>query len=1497
MSQWKRWISGILTVVMISVSCPAPVQAAAVDDAESQIDVSENQNDDKQFAVGENVTATYDAETGTVTLHSHGGTLWAGWLDKLCGEENAVKREEIQYIRVSEDSDTIYLPENSSNLFSGCSGLKEVNLSIFASSNVTNMREMFSGCSSLSNLDVSNFDTSNVTNMREMFSDCSRLSNLDVSSFDTSSVTDMSKMFYNCKSLTNLDLNSFDTSSVTDMGGMFRYCNSLTDLDLSSFDTSNVTSMEWMISGCGSLSSLDLSSFDLSSLDINTEYAQAYGFYPFLIDSFFSHKAPIILKTPKVNIWENVYFEFILYDESGKKYSCLPVQSESILLTDTRKEIHFREEREGDIRFETGDDVIGTYNEETRTITLFSNGGTLRWDSNTFYERYGVPLWEVEYIRVSEDSGTIYFPKCSDNLFTGCSKLKEVDLSRFDASNVTSLSFMFAECESLESVDVSGFDSDKISFLDGVFWDCKSLESLDLSSWKLLTYEGTETSARDCFKGCDNLTTIKTPQINTWDSIELPHVMYDDDDNGYSSLPKMNESITLSLKAHDYGDIVVGDGVTATFDNLTGEVVLHSDGGVLWPKWIDKLNVYEDIKSIRISESSGTVYMPADASYLFSGCPALTNLDLSGFDTSKVTDMSNMFSGCKHLTNLDLSGFDTSNVTNMSSMFSYCENVTSLDLSGFDTSNVTDMSKMFYVCINLTNLDVGSFDTSNVTNMQEMFGGEIYGCENLTNLDLSGFDTSKVTNMGGMFDCGKLLNLDLSGFDTSNVTDMSSMFSGCNSLTNLDVSSFDTSNVTDMGWMFSGCSGLTNLDLSSFDTSNVTDMSNMFSGCSSLSNLDVSNFDTSNVTNMREMFSDCSRLSDLDVSSFDTSNVTDMSNMFSGCSSLSNLDVSNFDTSNVTNMREMFSDCSRLSDLDVSSFDTPNVTDMGGMFSYCSGLTNLDLSNFDTSNVTDMSKMFYDCSSLINLDLSSFDLSSIDMSQWTGATSYDDDYYDLLYDSFGHGSEALTILKTPKGNPLIHVTLPHEMYDELGNKYQYLPHRLSDSILLASSQELAEEMSVPASGIVLDRTEAVIKRGESIKLTASVFPDTASFKAVNWTSSDESIAVVNTDGLVTAFNEGTADITARTVTGDSSACCQVTVGTQEITGVSISRSTLTLKRGEVSTLTAAVESSYAENKSVTWSSSDESVASVDENGTITTLKIGSTDITVTTVEGGFTAVCKLTVVAPDISGIAIDVEEATVSIGKTLQITATVEPEDAANQKISWYPTDGSVATVSDTGLVTAIKEGITFIVASTAEGGFTTSCKITVKKNTDFTDVADPSAWYYDSVYWAVENGVTSGMGEGTFQPTTKLSRAQAVTFLYNFAGKPDVSGLETRDFSDVSESAWYYNAVKWAVANKITSGYGTGTFQPNATCTRAMIVTFLMNYAKAFGIYKEPSTFSNFKDVASDAWYKASVDWAVENGITSGYGQGTFQPNAICNRAMMVVFLKKLAALSEAA
>ena len=205
----------------------------------------------------------------------------------------------------------------------------------------------------------------------------------------------------------------------------------------------------------------------------------------------------------------------------------------------------------------------------------------------------------------------------------------------------------------------------------------------------------------------------------------------------------------------------------------------------------------------------------------------------------------------RNILELDLSNFDTSKVTNMYAMFNGMSNLTSLNLSSFNTSQVTDMSWMFKGVSNLATLDLSNFDTSKVTNMHAMFNV----MSNLTTLNLSNFNTSNVTDMSYMFAVmPKLATLNLSNFDTSKVTNMSYMFNGATNLTTLNLFSFDTSKVINMNHMFSYVPNLISLDLSNFDTSKVTDMSDMFSEMLNLTSLDISNFDTSNVTKMNQMF-------------------------------------------------------------------------------------------------------------------------------------------------------------------------------------------------------------------------------------------------------------------------------------------------------------------------------------------------------------------------------------------------------------------------------------------------------------------------------------------------------------------------------------------------------------------------------------------------------------------------------------------------------------------
>ena len=476
----------------------------------------------------------------------------------------------------------------------------------------------------------------------------------------------------------------------------------------------------------------------------------------------------------------------------------------------------------------------------------------------------------------------------------------------------------------------------------------------------------------------------------------------------------------------------------------------EGDNAPGWYKSNDDGSNANIIKKV-VFDASFANARPTNCHLWFYGCKNLTTIEgIEYLNTENVTSMSLMFSGCSALTTLNLSNFDTQSVTNMTGMFSDCRALTTLDVSNFNTQNVTDMSFMFFNCSAITTLDIAKFDTKNVTDMSLMFCSDpalttIYAsdkfvttacevdenmfaeCVNLVGAvpydenklgkEMANYTTgyftdiaSKVAESYAVFDeatntltfkhdtkkpAGAFaLNEgeNLPGwykfddnnhshnaniikkviFDTSfanaRPTSCYNWFYGCTDLTTIEgIEYLNTENVTNMSWMFSECSALTTLDVSNFDTKNVMEMSYMFGSCTKLKTLDVSSFNTQNVTDMNWMFSYCSVLTTLDLSNFDTKNVTDMSGMFSNCSALTTLDLSSFETQNVTDMSRMFKDCSALTTLDVSNFDTQNVTDMSRMFNDCSALTTLDLSSFETQNVTDMSRMFKSCSALTTI--------------------------------------------------------------------------------------------------------------------------------------------------------------------------------------------------------------------------------------------------------------------------------------------------------------------------------------------------------------------------------------------------------------------------------------------------------------------------------------------------------------------------------------------------
>ena len=166
------------------------------------------------------------------------------------------------------------------------------------------------------------------------------------------------------------------------------------------------------------------------------------------------------------------------------------------------------------------------------------------------------------------------------------------------------------------------------------------------------------------------------------------------------------------------------------------------------------------------------------------------------------------------------------------------------------------------------------------------------------------------------------------------------------------------------------------------------------------------------------------------------------------------------------------------------------------------------------------------------------------------------------------------------------------------------------------------------------------------------------------------------------------------------------------------------------------------------------------------------------------------------------------------------------------------------------------------------------------FYDVPN-NAYFYEAVKWAVKNGITTGVGNNLFAPEQPCTRAQIVTFLWRAAGSPEPKGAAS-GMTDVVSGSYYEKAVAWAIENGITTGTTTSTFSPDATCTRAQAVTFLARALKA-----KAASAAEFSDVPTDSYFADAVAWAAANGVTEGIGGGLFGSDNDCTRGQIVTFL----------
>ena len=439
----------------------------------------------------------------------------------------------------------------------------------------------------------------------------------------------------------------------------------------------------------------------------------------------------------------------------------------------------------------TIDDYVAEYESSNNTLTFKKITSNLESidlsrlvivnDKPMVKDMYDIETTNIKNI-VFDESFKTYAPTSLEQFFSSCSTLETIsDLEYLNTANVKYMSGMFFDCKKLSSLDLSKFNTEKVTDMRDMFYDCQKLSSLDLSNFNTANVMGMGNMFYNCsaltsldlsnfntkkvrymnsmFNACSALTTIYAGDKFVTTKVENGSYMFSDCTNlkGYDS----------SKIDHTYANCGTDGYFTpgcayAEFDNATRTLTFRYKG--VKPAGAYDLNVKSNnpgwkaqkgnIKKV-VFDASFANARPTSCFLWFADCFYLTEIEgIENLNTEKVTNMVAMFSGCDALTSLDVSNFNTQNVEDMRIMFESCSALSSLDLSKFNTANVKNMEDMFKECRKLSLLDLSNFNTERVKDMSSMFSG----CSTLQTIFASDkFVTDQVFyGVGMFFDCKNL---------------------------------------------------------------------------------------------------------------------------------------------------------------------------------------------------------------------------------------------------------------------------------------------------------------------------------------------------------------------------------------------------------------------------------------------------------------------------------------------------------------------------------------------------------------------------------------------------------------------------------------------------------------------------------------------------------------------------------------------------------------------
>ena len=634
------------------------------------------------------------------------------------------------------------------------------------------------------------------------------------------------------------------------------------------------------------------------------------------------------------------------------------------------------------------------------------------------------------------------------------------------------------------------------------------------------------------------------------------------------------------------------------------------------------------------------------------------------------------------------------------------------------TYSVTRIGKSaFGGCTSLTSIEIRNGVTS--------IGDYAFdGCTSLTSIEIP----NTVTDMGACAfeDCSELKSVTI---PNSLTYIPCRAFSGCKGLTSITI----PNGVTSIAYQaFFGCKGLTSITI----PKSVTEIGDRaFGNCSKLTTV---NFNAKNCTTMAPtyysypVFKGCSNLSTINIGN----NVETIPiGAFYGCKGLTSITIPN----SVSSIgAAAFEGCEGLTSVTIGN----SVTHIGsGAFEGCKGLTYITIPNSVTyigssafkgctgltsitipESVTefDYEPAFSNCTKLTIVNFNAKNCPGIEYSicpVFKGCSNLSTINIGNKVETIPEGAfNGCTSIKTVNSYTKVPPTIYNYTFKDVNDNailhvVKGCKNAYAGASYWKSFLNIIDDLLIISKSILLDKTNITTFAGETVVLTTTIYPEDATEKDVVWSSSDEAVATVDENGLVTAIAVGEATITATTVDGSNLfASCKVTVVPTLAESIALDKTEISLEATETVTLVATVLPELTTNKSVTWTSSNESVATVDTNGLVTAIALGEAVITATTNDGSnLSASCKVSV--PTLAeSIVLDKTAISLKANESAMLVATLLPESTTEKSVMWTSLNESVATVDANGLVTTIAVGEAIITATTNDGSnLSASCKVTV--------------------------------------------------------------------------------------------------------------------------------------------------------------------------------------------